>query len=58
MNWLFATQGVYINLVKVPELFKMVFCPDEFFYTEKLRSRRELSFKVKTLSEFLELRLK
>lgn len=58
MNWLFATQGVYINLVKVPELFKKVFCPDEFFYTEKSRNRRELSYKVKTLGEFLDSRLK
>lgn len=54
INWLFQTQKVYVNMIKVPTLFKDTFLPIEFTLTEKRRDPRQFKFATKNMTEYLE----
>ncbi len=55
INWLFETQKVYVNMVKVPTLFRDTFVPLEFTLTEKKREKRKFKYAVKVLKEYLDI---
>lgn len=48
--------NIYVNLVKVPDIFEKTFVPERYFYTDKDCSERKLSAikHVRTLAEYLE----
>ncbi len=46
INWLFATQGVYINMFKIPTMFGLNFYPGEYLVTDVKRSPRNVGFPV------------
>jgi len=46
INWLFATQGVYINMFKIPTMFGMNFHPGEYLVTDIKRSPRKVGLTV------------
>ena len=45
------TCSIYVNLIKIPNLFKETFCPLGFIYT-KSGKKRKLKFEMKTINEF------
>lgn len=52
INWLFQQTGVFVNLVKVPEIFKNTFVPDRYFLTDEGKRTRQIKFKTKRLQDF------
>ena len=46
INWLFATQGVYVNMFKIPAMFGLNFYPGEYLVTDVKRSPRNVGFPV------------
>ena len=46
INWLFATQGVYVNMFKIPTMFGLNFYPGEYLVTDVKRSPRNVGFPV------------
>lgn len=52
INWLFQSHGVYVNLVKVPSLFKSTFTPERYILTDNNKKTRRINFKVKKISSF------
>lgn len=47
-------HSVYVNLIKVPNIFNKLFTPERYFMTDKTFKPRKLNYKnVKTLKEFL-----
>jgi len=53
INWLFQAEGIYVNLVKVPDIFKQTFVPDRYFTTDENKKARSIKFKTKRLKEFV-----
>jgi len=53
INWLFQATGVYVNLVKVPQIFKDTFVPDRYFLTDEAKKTRQIKFKTKRIGEFV-----
>ena len=53
MNWLFQREAVFVNLVKLPSLFKKYFVPTRFLITDKSAKLRKIKFKVRKLEQFV-----
>lgn len=51
-KWLFSRYSLYVNLVKVPDIFKNTFTPNKFLLTPTGKQRL-IHFKIKTLNEFI-----
>lgn len=47
INWLFQATGVYVNLVKVPQIFKDTFVPDRYFLTDEAKKTRQIKYETK-----------
>ena len=52
INWLFQATGIYVNLVKVPEIFKDTFVPDRYFLTDEGKRTRQIKFKTKRITDY------
>ena len=52
INWLFQATGVFVNLVKVPQIFKDTFVPDRYFLTDEGKRTRQIKFKTKRLQDY------
>ena len=53
MNWLCQKEGVFVNLVKLPSLFKKYFVPSRYLITDKSAKLRKIDFKYRTLEEVI-----
>jgi hypothetical protein len=53
MNWLYQRENVFINLVKLPSLFKKYFVPSRYLITDKSAKLRKIDFKYRTLEEVI-----
>ena len=53
INWLFQRSKIYVNLVKVPTVFKDTFTPERYLLTDNNRRTRSIKYKVKTLKDFI-----
>lgn len=53
IKFVYEKYNIYINLIKVPDIFKKTFTPDRYFMTDKTFKPRTIKFKAKTLSEFI-----
>jgi hypothetical protein len=53
MNWLYQKEGVFVNLVKLPSLFKKYFVPSRYLITDKSAKLRKIDFKYRTLEEVI-----
>ena len=52
-KWLYDKYNLYVELLKIPSLFKRTFVPDRYRYTDKTMQPRSLNFKPVTLNEYL-----
>lgn len=55
-KWLYDKYGLYVNLVKIPDLFKDTFTPKKFLLTPTGKQRL-IHFKVKSLEEYVNEKL-
>lgn len=46
-------HSIFVNLVKIPDLFVKTFTPKRFLYTDSGKLERKINFKVITLQEYL-----
>lgn len=53
MNWLCQRESIFVNLVKVPRIFKKYFTPSRYLITDKSAKLRKIDFNVRTLEEFV-----
>lgn len=44
----------WVNLIKIPNLFKKTFTPKRYLLTDKTKKPRKIKFPAKTLKDFLE----
>lgn len=51
-KWVYQTYGVYIDLIKVPLIFKQFFLPKHYLFTDKNKVPRKINFKFKTFKEY------
>ncbi len=51
-KFLFKTHGIYVNLVKIPDLFEDTFTPKLYLKTATGKDRK-INFEVKTLNQFI-----
>ena len=54
INWLYQKEGVFVNLVKLPSLFKKYFVPGRYLITDKTAKLRKIDFKYRTLEQVIE----
>jgi hypothetical protein len=52
-KWLYDKYGLYVELLKIPDLFKKTWVPDKYRYTNKTMQPRTINFKAITLNEYL-----
>lgn len=53
---LLQKYGLYVNLVKIPDLFKDTFTPKRYLLTKTGKQNRIIHFPTKTLKQYAELR--
>lgn len=53
IKFLYEQQEVFVNLIKIPNLFKETFTPKRYLLTTHTKKARKINFEVKTLEEFL-----
>jgi hypothetical protein len=49
--WVYDKYKVYINLIKIPLIFKQTFTPNKYLLTDKTGKPRTINFKVKPITE-------
>ena len=55
IKFVYETYNVYINMIKIPDIFNKTYTPDRFLMTDKTFQPRKLKYKnVRTLREFTE----
>jgi hypothetical protein len=52
-KWMMQKYGLYVNLVKVPDIFKDMFTPQRYLLTDSGKQSRLIHFKTKTLEEYV-----
>ena len=50
---MYQIHGIYVNLIKIPEIFEYSFTPDSYLYTEKKKQLRKLKYQTKTCKQFI-----
>lgn len=53
IKFLYHTRSIYVNLIKIPDLFKNTFTPKRYLLTDKSMQQRKIKFKIKSLQEYL-----
>jgi hypothetical protein len=58
IKWTFQRTGRFVNLVKVPTIFKNTFCPkayiaDQVYVKGTNKGKSKIKFPIKTLADFL-----
>jgi hypothetical protein len=49
----YAKYGDYINLIKVPNIFKKTFTPERYLLTDKSLKPRKVNWDVRSIKEFI-----
>lgn len=57
-KWMFQKHNIFVNLVKVPDIFKDTFTPQKFLMTDSGKQQRIIHFQTKTLDEYIKERTK
>lgn len=57
-KWMYQKYSIFVNLVKVPEIFKDTFVPKRFLLTDSGKQQRIIHFPTKTLEEYVNTRSK
>lgn len=52
-KWTYQKTGIYVNLVKIPKLFKDTFTPKRYLFTDEMNGSRKIKFTIKTLDEWI-----
>lgn len=52
IKWVYQKHGVFVNLVKIPSLFKKTFTPTRYLFQDVRKGKRTIKFNVRTLDEF------
>lgn len=52
-KWLYAEYGMYVELIKIPTIFKKTFVPARYIRQDKRNGKRKINFKVTTIEEFV-----
>lgn len=50
--------GIYVNLVKIPDLFKMLFIPQKYLLTDTVKQNRIIHFPIKSLEQYIKEKTK
>lgn len=53
IKFLYQSKRIYVNLIKIPDLFKKTFTPKRYLLTDKSMQPRKIKFPVVTLEEFV-----
>lgn len=53
-KWMYEKHGIFVNLVKVPDIFKDTFVPKAYLLTDSGKQQRLIHFPVITLEEYVE----
>lgn len=53
IKWVWHRYKVYVNLHKVPTLFKKTFTPERYIYNNKNGKKRTIKFNVRSLEQFV-----
>jgi hypothetical protein len=52
-KWLYDKYGLYVELLKLPSLFKRTWTPNRYLKTNSTNQPRSINFKTITLNEYL-----
>jgi hypothetical protein len=52
-KWLYDKYNLYVDLLKIPDLFKKTFTPERYKFTNSTMQPRTINFPVRTLNEYL-----
>lgn len=55
-KWMYQKHGIFVNLVKVPDIFKDVFTPKKYLLTDSGKQQRLIHFPIVTLEEYVNSR--
>ncbi len=55
-KWMYQKYGIFVNLVKVPDIFKDTFTPKKYLLTDTGKQNRIIHFKTRTLEEYIKLK--
>lgn len=47
-------HNIYVNLIKIPSLFKETFTPKEYLITPKTKQVKKVNFEIRTVEQYLE----
>ena len=53
IKFLYEKYNIYVNLIKVPAIFKKTFTPDRYLLTDKTMKARTIKYEPRTLSKFI-----
>ena len=53
IKFLYYRYNIYVNLIKVPTIFKNTFTPDRYLMTDKTFKPRTIKYAVRSLSKFI-----
>lgn len=56
-KWMYQKYGIFVNLVKVPDIFKDTFTPKKFLLTDSGKQNRIIHFNTRTLEEYVKLKI-
>lgn len=54
IKFIYDKYEVYINMIKIPDLFKKTFTPNRYFMTDKSFQPRKFNYKPKTIKEYVD----
>ncbi len=52
-SWIYDKYNIYINLIKLPSLFKKTFTPVRYMLTDKTLQERKLNYKPVLLNDYI-----
>jgi hypothetical protein len=52
-KWIYSVYGVYIHLIKIPDIFKKTFTPLKYKFTKSGRQLRKINYKVISIEEWM-----
>jgi hypothetical protein len=50
---MYSKLGIFVNLIKIPSIFKHTFTPAKYLLTDKSNKARKINFKVVTVKEYI-----
>lgn len=52
-KWVYQKYGIFVNLVKIPDIFKDTFVPIKFLKTDSGRQDRVINFPIHSLQQYI-----